>query len=135
MAFTEVSGTITRTFYNGKGAEVTETFTKGDGSEGKSRYSLWFKEPHGLSEGDTGKWRGALSVAVDEWTDKEGSIRHSAKVSLNGCKALGNGHAAATSAPSARQDATQGEPWASTPPVVSGDVWNTPGNFNDETPF
>ncbi|MBX3091799.1 MAG: single-stranded DNA-binding protein [Cryobacterium sp.] len=29
------------------------------------------------------------------------------------------------------------EPWASAPPSdsASGDVWNTPGNFNDETPF
>ncbi len=29
------------------------------------------------------------------------------------------------------------EPWASAPPAnsASGDVWNSPGNFNDETPF
>jgi single-strand DNA-binding protein len=28
------------------------------------------------------------------------------------------------------------EPWAaSTPDASSGDVWNTPGNYNDETPF
>ncbi|HEU4849809.1 MAG TPA: single-stranded DNA-binding protein [Terrimesophilobacter sp.] len=30
------------------------------------------------------------------------------------------------------------EPWASSAPAAdasSGDVWNTPGNFNDETPF
>jgi single-strand DNA-binding protein len=29
------------------------------------------------------------------------------------------------------------EPWASAPAAdsSSGDVWNTPGNFNDETPF
>lgn len=30
------------------------------------------------------------------------------------------------------------EPWASSAPASdapSGDVWNTPGNFNDETPF
>ncbi|MBN9151906.1 MAG: single-stranded DNA-binding protein [Cryobacterium sp.] len=28
------------------------------------------------------------------------------------------------------------EPWASAPASdSSGDVWNTPGNFNDETPF
>jgi single-strand DNA-binding protein len=31
------------------------------------------------------------------------------------------------------------EPWAATPPAAGapagGDVWNTPGNFSDETPF
>ena len=90
MAYAEVTGTITRTFFNGKGAEVTEVFEKHDGSEGKSRYSLWFKEPHGLNEGDSGKWRGALSVKVDEWTDQQGEVRHSAKVSLNGAKAIGD---------------------------------------------
>ena len=37
------------------------------------------------------------------------------------------------------QGGSQGgeEPWASAPssPSGSGDVWNSPGNFNDETPF
>ena len=28
------------------------------------------------------------------------------------------------------------EPWAASPPAASGgDVWNSPGNFSDETPF
>jgi single-strand DNA-binding protein len=27
------------------------------------------------------------------------------------------------------------EPWAASSPAASGDVWNTPGNYNDETPF
>jgi len=27
------------------------------------------------------------------------------------------------------------EPWAASPPTASGDVWNTPGNYTDETPF
>jgi len=123
MAFTEVSGTVTRTFYNGKGAEVVETFKKNDGSEGKSRYSLWFKEPHGLSEGDTGKWRGSLSVAVDQW-GKDGETRHTAKVSLNGAKPLGDRAASATGAAStgapARQDAAQEEPWGNPAPTASG---------------
>lgn len=37
------------------------------------------------------------------------------------------------------QGGSQGaeEPWASASPAgsASGDVWNSPGNFNDETPF
>jgi len=128
MAFTEVTGTVTRTFYNGKGAEVTETFQKNDGSEGKSRYSLWFREPHNLNEGDSGKWRGALSVKVDEWTDKEGQTRHSAKVSLNGALHVGDGKQV-SQAPAAND-----EPWAATPPAAST---HTPpaGNYDSETPF
>jgi single-strand DNA-binding protein len=27
------------------------------------------------------------------------------------------------------------EPWAASAPAESGDVWNTPGNYSDETPF
>jgi len=27
------------------------------------------------------------------------------------------------------------EPWAASAPADSGDVWNTPGNYSDETPF
>lgn len=27
------------------------------------------------------------------------------------------------------------EPWAASPPAGGGDVWNTPGNYSDETPF
>jgi single-strand DNA-binding protein len=27
------------------------------------------------------------------------------------------------------------EPWASSAPDAGGDVWNTPGSYNDETPF
>ena len=110
MAFCEVTGTITRTFFNGKGAEVTEVFEKHDGSEGKSRYSLWFNELHGLKEGDSGKWRGSLSVKVDEWTDQQGEVRHSAKVSLNGAKAVERSNGA-QSQPSVSQSAP-GDPYA-----------------------
>ena len=27
------------------------------------------------------------------------------------------------------------EPWAASAPAAEGDVWNTPGNYSDETPF
>jgi single-strand DNA-binding protein len=33
-----------------------------------------------------------------------------------------------------RQQAA-GEPWAAAAPAADGDVWNTPGSYNDETPF
>jgi len=44
----------------------------------------------------------------------------------------------ASSSSSAAPAATREEPWTTTAPANSGatgDVWNTPGNYNDETPF
>lgn len=120
MAFINIEGTITRIFFEGKGAEVTESFKKRDGSEGTKRYTLWFKEPHGLSEGATGKWSGLLGVEVDEWTDKEGNVRHTPKISVNGARADGGrgGSTAPVAAPAPAQDA-----------------WNAPASYNDTTPF
>ena len=131
MAYATVEGTITRTFFNGKGAEVTETFKKQDGSEGKSRYSLWFQQPHGLSEGDSGKWSGALSVKVDQCEGNDGNTRQTAKLSLNQARAATD---APQTAPRPLQ-APAGETSNVTPQAGAGDVWNTPGNFNDDTPF
>lgn len=117
MAFINIEGTISRVFYNGKGAEVTESFKKRDGSEGTKRYTLWFKEPHNLSEGSTGKFSGLLGVEVDEWTDKENNVRHTAKVSVN----------------SARIDG--GRTTTETPPAPADEPWNAPGSYGDDTPF
>ncbi|MCS0500062.1 single-stranded DNA-binding protein [Protaetiibacter mangrovi] len=33
------------------------------------------------------------------------------------------------------QGAVADEPWAASAPADSGDVWNTPGSYSDETPF
>lgn len=33
------------------------------------------------------------------------------------------------------QQQTYEEPWATSAPADSGDVWNTPGSYSDETPF
>ena len=128
MAFAEITGTVTRTFFNGKGAEVIETFERKDGSEGKSRYALWFKAEHGLSEGDTGSWRGALSVSVDEW-EKEGETRHTAKVSLNGAKAIGD-RGAKTAAP-VTHPAPAGWDGAPAAPVTSSQGFE----FEESLPF
>lgn len=130
MAFTEIEGTITRTFYQGKGAELTETFKKRDGSEGTKRWAMWFKDSHGLVEGDAGKFRGAHGDEVDEWTDKEGGIRHSVKRSLNDARPIEGG---------TRQSAPA-DTWAPAADTAAAafpapDLWNAPGNFSDETPF
>ena len=130
MAFITIEGTISRVFYNGKGAEVTESFKKRDGSEGTKRYTLWFQSEHGLAEGSTGKFSGMLGVDVDEWTDKENNVRHTAKVSVNGARVEGG--RASTQQP-------QDEPWATNTPAAAPsapDTWNAPqSTFPTDTPF
>ncbi len=56
MAFAIVNGSVNRTFFEGKGASIKETFTKRDGTESASYYTAFFDAPHGLREGDTGKF-------------------------------------------------------------------------------
>ena len=86
MAISNIKGTVTRTFHNGCGAEVAETFKKRDGSEGSTRWACWFESAHGLAEGDLVSVTGMHGDQVDEWTDKQGAVRHSVKRSLNGAK-------------------------------------------------
>lgn len=113
MAFTTVSGTVTRTFYNGRGAEITESFTVRD-KEIKKRWAAWFDAEHGLSEGQVVEVSGLHGDEVDEW-EKEGETRHSVKRSLNKAKLKGQPAQAAAAAPAA-------DTWAAT-------------TYNDETPF
>lgn len=123
MAFITTEGTITRTFFNGKGAELTETFQKRDGTEGKKRYTLWFQSEHGLSEGDTGKFSGTFDASVDEWQDKEGQTRHTAKVSVNNARIE-------TGRTSSQQSSTPAdEPWSASAGVAApaGESWAQSG--------
>lgn len=85
MAFAIVNGSVQRTFFDGKGASVKETFTKRDGTEGASYYTAFFDAPHGLSEGDTGKFSGLLSAKSNSY-EKDGETRHSADIVLNSAK-------------------------------------------------
>lgn len=43
--------------------------------------------------------------------------------------------AAGGGAPRPQQSTPAEEPWATSAPSSGGDVWNTPGNYSDETPF
>jgi single-stranded DNA-binding protein len=47
------------------------------------RYTVWFKEDHGLSEGDTVSVSGFLGAKVSDWTDREGNERHTVELSVN----------------------------------------------------
>ena len=63
MAFITVTGEVTRTFWNGQGAGIKESWTTNDGDERAAYYSAFFDEPHGLEEGDAGKFSGRLGEA------------------------------------------------------------------------
>jgi hypothetical protein len=82
MAITNIQGTVTRVFYSGKGAEVTEV-SNSNGKEFKTRWSCWFDNEHGLSEGQPVKVSGFHGDKISDWTDKEGNQRHSVERSLN----------------------------------------------------
>lgn len=85
MAFAIVNGSVNRTFFEGKGASIKETFTKRDGTEGASYYTAFFDAPHGLNEGDTGKFSGLLSAKTSQY-EKDGENRVSADIVLNSAK-------------------------------------------------
>lgn len=76
------NATVNRTFFEGKGASIKETFQKRNGETGAVYFTAFFEEPHGLSEGDTGKFSGLLSARVNEY-EKDGETRRSADIVLN----------------------------------------------------
>ena len=128
MAFTKVQGTVTRIFFEGRGAEVTEAFKKRDGSEGKTRWAAFFDEPHGLSEGDVIEVSGMHGDKVDEWQNRDGETVRSVKRSLNKAR-LANG---------ATTEATTGEPGGNTPaanPTASQGESGNGFSYEEPVPF
>lgn len=86
MAYAIVDGVVDRTFYNGLGVSFHEEFKKSDGTVGKAYFSGFSTEPHGLSEGDRGTFKGNLSVKLREYEDSEGNPKTSADAVLNNLK-------------------------------------------------
>jgi len=81
-------------------------------------------------------------LAQRSYETKEGEKRTSMELEIDAIGAdLRYATASVTRASSGNRgttEATTTEPWASTPPDnsgTSGDVWNAPGNYSDETPF
>jgi len=129
MAFITVTGEVTRIFYNGRGAEVTESFAAG-GKDIKKRWACWFETEHGLSEGQTVEVSGIHSDQVDSW-EKDGETKYTVKRSINKTKIKG---APATQGQQTAQQPAQEEPWSTTPPAAAqGDTWNAPAD--QEIPF
>lgn len=74
---------VTRVFWDGKGAQVVETY-KTQAGERSTRYSLFFDEPHGLPEGSVIDVEGLLSASVDEYEKRDGSgVGYSVALKVN----------------------------------------------------
>ena len=76
-----------------------------------------------------GEKRTSMELEVDEIGP---SLRYAtAQVTRTSSSREGGGAVGGARGGSAPAD----EPWAASTPDSSGDVWNTPGNYSDETPF
>ncbi len=75
--------TVTRVNSRGFGVQVKEADRESGGKTfyGK-RFTLWFKEPSGLSEGDTVSVSGFLDAKVSEW-EKDGETKRGVELSVN----------------------------------------------------
>lgn len=95
MASITVTGTVSRIFYDNKGADIVEYFPKKDGSTGEKKFKAWFDAPQSFVVGDAVTVTGLHSAVIEDWTDKDGNpkLDHSGKqgrsvvVSINGARA------------------------------------------------
>lgn len=81
MAFTSVKGTVSRVFFDGKGAEVVESWEV-QGETRTKRWAAFFETQHGLAEGDIVEVSGVHSDKIDEW-EKDGELRRAVKRTLS----------------------------------------------------
>ena len=114
MAFTTVTGKIGRTFYNGLGAEVVESWQQ-NGETFTKRWSAFFEQPHGLSEGAEVTVSGIHGDKIDPW-EKDGEVRHSIKRTLNKVKVK-------TSKPDDAAPAHQEDDWAQPAALPEAEPW------------
>jgi len=84
MAFVKLSDvSVTRVNSKGFGVQVKEP----DRGEFKgAKFTLWFKEPHGLTVGDSVSVSGFLGAKVNEWEDEKGLTRHTVELAVNSPK-------------------------------------------------
>lgn len=73
MARLEVTGTVTRIFYENKAAEVTEHYVTKDGEQRSQRYTAWFGTPQNVNMGDVLVVVGDQTVKIKDWVDAEGN--------------------------------------------------------------
>jgi hypothetical protein len=80
--------TVTRLNSKGFGVQVKEPDRQANGQTYKGdKFTLWFTEPSGLTEGDTLSVSGFLAAKVGKpWTDRDGNERTSVELSVNSPK-------------------------------------------------
>lgn len=86
MAYVIVDGVVERVFYGEKGVRIKESFKKRDGSEGAAYFSGFSETPHGLNVGDTGTFKGNLTVKTRTYQTEQGEDRTTADVTINNLK-------------------------------------------------
>lgn len=80
----------TRSFFDGKGLEVEERFQKRDGSEGKTKYSVFFDQPHGIADGSKiAKLGGVAGVKARIWQRDDAEDMAVANITINSPKVEG----------------------------------------------
>lgn len=73
---------VSRVFQDGRAADVVEVFKTRNG-EGKQKFTLWFNDPHGLSEGSIVDAEGLLSARLREFESQtDGTVRY-VQLSIN----------------------------------------------------
>jgi len=119
---------VSRVNRTGHGVKVLEESRTGDKTY-KTYFSVWFKEPHGLSEGDKVSLSGFLGAKIgDPWTDREGNERTSVELSVNSPRL--------SESPAIAQAA--GAEWAAgiaTPTPAASWETSPASGYTDETPF
>lgn len=76
MAYTNLKNVIVeKAFSGGRGFAVSEVFKKQDGTEGKSRWKVWFDDAPGLSEGQAVNVSGIHSDKIVEFEGNDGTVQ------------------------------------------------------------
>jgi hypothetical protein len=74
MAFVTIKNAlVTKAKKGGRGYTVEEQFTKNDGTEGKTKWQIWFDEEDQLTEGQRVNLSGIYSSKVDSFENSEGA--------------------------------------------------------------
>lgn len=91
MAKLEVTGSVKRIFFDGKGIAISEAYTAKNNETKHREYTAWFNQAPDLRLGDIVIVEGRHGAVIELWTNPDGSAKldHSGKqgqsvrVSLN----------------------------------------------------
>jgi hypothetical protein len=110
MAIIKVEGEIVSLNQSGYGVKLLET-NESQGKTYKQRYTVWFKEPHGLNPGDVVTVSGILGAKGSSWEDKQtGETRLGVDLSINAPRVEGQPQKS-FSAPAAWKQTTDETPF------------------------